>query len=96
MLGVTHADLQAQIHLPGGSADHDGPAASTSKARKHQHYVRSSSACVSFDERSHRLANLAVERFGRLGVGGSKFISTKLRLVSRAGGMVDRWEGKDW
>ena len=37
---VTHADLQAQVHLGGGSADHDGSAASTSEACKRQHYTR--------------------------------------------------------
>ena len=42
---VTHADPQAQIHLRGGSADHDGSAASTSEARKRQQ-LRSSGACV--------------------------------------------------
>ena len=39
LLDVTHADPQAQIHLRGGSAAHDGSAASTSEARKRQHYV---------------------------------------------------------
>ena len=29
LLGVTHADPQAQVHLRGGSADHDGSAAPT-------------------------------------------------------------------
>ena len=37
LLGVTHADPQAQVYLRGGSADHDGSAASTSEACKHQH-----------------------------------------------------------
>ena len=72
LLGVTHADPQAQIHLRGGSADLDGSAASTSEARKRHHYARPGH--VSFDERSHKLANLAVESFGRLGVEGSNFI----------------------
>ena len=40
-LDITHADPQAQEHLcEGGSADHDGLAASTSEARKRQHYAR--------------------------------------------------------
>ena len=51
MLDVIHADPQAQIHLRGGSADHDGSAASTSEARKRQHCPRPGH--VSFDERSH-------------------------------------------
>ena len=38
LLDVTHADPQAQVHLRGGSADHDGSAASTSEVRKRQHY----------------------------------------------------------
>ena len=71
-MGVTHADPQAQIHLRGGSTDHDGSAASTSEARKRQHYARTGH--VSFDERSHELATIAPESFGRLGLEGSKFI----------------------
>ena len=66
LLDVTHADPQAQANLRGDSADHDGSAASTSEARKCQHYARPGH--VSFDERSHKLATLAVESFGRLGV----------------------------
>ena len=38
LLDVTHAHPQAQVHLRGVSADHDGSAASTSEARKRQHY----------------------------------------------------------
>ena len=52
LLDVCHADPQAQVHLRGGSADHDGLAASTSEARKRQHYARPGQ--VSFDERSHK------------------------------------------
>ena len=37
LLGVTHADPQAQIHLRGGSADQDGSDASNSETRKRQH-----------------------------------------------------------
>ena len=40
LLDVTHAHPQAQVHLRGGSADHDRSAASTSEARKLQHYAR--------------------------------------------------------
>ena len=40
LLDVTLADPQAQVHLRGGSADHDGSAASTSEARKRQRYAR--------------------------------------------------------
>ena len=65
LLVVAHVDPQAQIHLQGGSADHDGSPASTSEARKRQHYARPEQ--VSFDERNHKLATLAVESFGRLG-----------------------------
>ena len=50
---------------------------------------------VSFDERSHKLAAVAVERFGHLGVEGSKF-TDQLAVSLGGGGMVGRWEGKDW
>ena len=53
LLNVTRVDPQAQIHLQGGSADHDGSAASTSETRKDQHYTRPGH--VSFDERSNNL-----------------------------------------
>ena len=69
---VTHADPQAQVHIPGGSADDHGSAASTSEARKRQHCARPGH--VAFDERSHKLAVLAVGSFGRLGVEVSNFI----------------------
>ena len=72
LLDVTHADSQAQVNLRGGSADRVGSAASTSEARKRQHYARPGH--VSFDERSHKLATLAVKSFGRLGVEGSNFV----------------------
>ena len=63
---------QAQVHLRGGNADHDGSASSTSEARKRQHCARSGR--VSLDERGNKLAIFAVERFGRLGVEGSSFL----------------------
>ena len=90
LLDVTHADPQAQVHLRGGSADHDGSAASTSEARKRQHYARPGH--VSFDERSHKLATLAVETFGRLGVEGSNFIDQLPASVvgGRDGGSMTR------
>ena len=69
---VTDADPQSQVHLRAGSADHDISAASTSEARKCQHYARPGH--VTFDERSHKLANFALESFERLGVEGSYFI----------------------
>ena len=47
-------------------------AASTSEARKRNHYARPGQ--VSFDERSYKLATLAVESFGRLGKEGSELI----------------------
>ena len=55
---------------------YDGSAASASEARKRQHFARPGQ--VSFNERSHKLATLAVESFGRLGVEGSNFIDLSL------------------
>ena len=52
LVDVTHADPQAQEYLWAGSADHDGPAASTSEVRMRQHHARPGN--VSFDERSHK------------------------------------------
>ena len=66
LLDVTHAHPQAQVHLRGVSADHDGSAASTSEARKRQHYVRPGHVYI--DERSHKLDTLAADSFERLGV----------------------------
>ena len=81
---------QAQVHLRGGSADHDGSAASTSEARQRQHYARPGH--VSFDERNHKLATLAVESFGRLGAEGSKFVDQLAASVvgGRDGGSMAR------
>ena len=78
------------MHLRGGSADHDGSAASTSEARKRQHCARPGH--VSFDERSHKLATLAVESFRRLGVEGSNFIDQQAASVvgGRDGGSMAR------
>ena len=67
LLDVTHPDPQAQVHLRGGSADQDGSAASTSEARKGQHYARPGHA--SFDEHSHNLATLAAEALSTSGRG---------------------------
>ena len=75
-----NADPQAQVHLRGGSADHDGSASSTSQARKRQHYARPGH--VSFNERSHKLATLAVESSGRLGVEAVSY--THLTLPTKA------------
>ena len=80
---VTHADPQAQVHVQEGSADHDGPAPSTSEARKRQHYARLGH--VSFDERSHKRTTVAVDRFERLGVEGSYYFIDQL-AASVAGG----------
>ena len=90
LLDVNHADPQAQVHLRGGSADHDESSASPSEARKRQHYARPGH--VSFDERSHKLATLAVESFGRLGVEGSNFIDQLAASVvgGRDGGSMAR------
>ena len=79
LLDVTHADPRAQIHLRAVSADHDGSAASTSEDARPGH--------VSFEEGSHKLATLAVESFGRLGVEGSKFIDQLAACV------VGAWDG---
>ena len=47
---------------------------------------------MSFDERSHKLATLAVESFGRLGVEGSNFIDQLAASVvgGRDGGSMAR------
>ena len=62
----------------------------TSEARKCPHYARLGH--VSFDERSHKLATLAVESFGRLGVEGSNFIDQLAASVvgGRDGGSMAR------
>ena len=72
LLDVTYADPQAAVHVRAGSADRNGSAASTSEARKRNHYARPGQ--VSFGERSYKLATLAVESFGRLGKEGSDLI----------------------
>eukprot|EP00904_Undaria_pinnatifida_P007537 jgi/Undpi1/3913/HiC_scaffold_16.g07281.m1 len=73
LLDVTYyADPQAGVHMRAGSADRNGSAASTSEARKRNHYARPGQ--VFFDERSYKLATLAVESFGRLGKEGSDLI----------------------
>ena len=65
LVDVTYADPQAGVHMRAGSADRNGSAASDSEERKRNHYARPGQ--VSFDERSYKLATLAVESFGRLG-----------------------------
>ena len=72
LIDVTYADPQAGVHLRAGSADRDGLTASTSEARNRNRYARPGH--VSFDERSHKLATITVESFGRLGREGSDFI----------------------
>ena len=72
LLDVTHADPQAPLHLRGDSADQHGSVISTSEARKRQHYARPGH--VSFDERSNKIATLAVESLGRFGGEDSAFI----------------------
>ena len=88
IVDVTYAEPQAGIHLRAGSADQDGSAASTSEARKRNHYARVGH--VSFDERSHKLVTLAVESFGRLGREGSEFIGQLATSVvgARDGGAM--------
>eukprot|EP00904_Undaria_pinnatifida_P009514 jgi/Undpi1/5693/HiC_scaffold_2.g00967.m1 len=72
LLDVTYADPQAGVHMRAGSADRNGSAASTSEARKRNHYARPGR--VSPDEHSYKLATLAVESFARLGKEGSDLI----------------------
>eukprot|EP00904_Undaria_pinnatifida_P003390 jgi/Undpi1/13051/HiC_scaffold_8.g02714.m1 len=69
---VTYADPQAGVHMRAGGAYRIGSTASTSEARKRNHYPRPGQ--VSFDERSYKLATFAVESFGRLGKEGSDLI----------------------
>ena len=59
-----HMDPQAGVHMRTGSGDRDGSAASTSEARKRNHYARPGQ--MSLDERRYKLATLAVESFGCL------------------------------
>ena len=59
LLDSTHADPHVYVNVQGGNADQDEPAASTSEARKRQHYARPGYA--PFDEWSHKLATLAFE-----------------------------------
>ena len=73
LLDVTYAAPQAGVHMREGSADRNESAASTSEARKRNHYARPGQ--VSFDERSYKLATLAVESFGRLGEEGSDLMN---------------------
>ena len=39
LLYATHADPHARVHMRDGNADRDGSAASTSEARKRNHYA---------------------------------------------------------
>ena len=90
LLDVTHADPQAQVHLRGGSADHDGLSAFTSEAGNRQHYARPGH--VSFDEQSHKLGHFSGGKLGRLGVEGSNFIDQLAASVvgGRDGGSLAR------
>ena len=73
------------MHLRNGSATNDGAAAAqTSEARKCQHYARPGH--VFFDERSFKLATLAVEIFGYNGEEGHKFVD---ELATHAAGGRD-------
>ena len=65
LLDAKYSDPQAGVHMLAGSANRNGSAASTSEARKDNHYARRGQAF--FDERSFKLANLTVDSFGRLG-----------------------------
>eukprot|EP00904_Undaria_pinnatifida_P003430 jgi/Undpi1/13088/HiC_scaffold_8.g02750.m1 len=77
LLDVTYADPQVGVHMRAESADRNGSAAFTSEARNRNHYARPGQ--VSFDERSYKLATLAVESFGRLGKEGSDLIDQTAR-----------------
>ena len=46
LLDVTHVDSQAEVHLRGSIADHDGSAASSSEACNRQHYASPGYACA--------------------------------------------------
>eukprot|EP00904_Undaria_pinnatifida_P000651 jgi/Undpi1/10587/HiC_scaffold_29.g13037.m1 len=72
LLDVTYADPQVGVHMRAGSADRNGSAASASEPCERNHYARPGQ--VSFDERSYKLAILALKSFGRLGKEGSDVI----------------------
>ena len=83
-LDVTYADPQAGVHMRTGSDARNGSASFTSEARERNHYARPEQ--VSFDEeRSCKIATLAVESFGRLGKEGSDLIDQV--AASIVGGM---------
>ena len=79
LLDVTYADPQAGVHMRAGSADRNGSAASTSEARKRNHYARPGQ--VSIDERSYKFVTLAVESFWRLGEEGSALIDQLAAII---------------
>lgn len=64
LLGVIDADPQVRVHLQDGSTYWNASAAATTKANKRVHYARPEH--TSFDERSHKLATLAMESFWAL------------------------------
>ena len=68
-------------HVRAGSANRDGLAASKSEARKRGHYARPRQ--VFFDERSYKVATLAVNSFGRLGKEGSDLIDQMAASIVR-------------
>ena len=72
LLDVINANPKAGVHMRADSADRGGPAAFNSEARKRNQYALPGQ--VSFDERSYKLATLAVESFRRLGKEGSDLI----------------------
>ena len=78
------------IHKRTDSADRYGSAASTSEARKHYHYARPGQ--VSFDERSCKLATLAMESFGRLGKKGSDQIDQVAASIVRKTDKSSLWQ----
>ena len=85
LVEVTFTEPQASSHMNRGSSTNDGVAAGASETRKSAHYARPGN--VSFDERSFKLATLAVESFGHLGDSGCKFID---QLASSIAGGIER------
>ena len=81
----------ARVHLLGGSAGYDGSAASTSEARKHQHYARPGQ--VSFDEGRHELATYEAKSLGRLGGEGRSSIDQLAAGVVRGMDVGLCWKG---
>lgn len=92
LLGVTHADSQAQAHLQTGDADRDGSAASTSGARKPRRYARRDT-CRS-TKRALHLPSSRWKALGALGVEGRTCLDhMAVRVVGARIKRVDCEEG---